>query len=77
MQRIWCGRAMGAPMRSSAKRGQLAGRHPLADDIAQPADPVAAEERLVEVGDHIGDVDVVGVVDADDRLLGASADRCA
>ena len=48
---------------------QLSRRHPLADDAAQARDPVAAEERLVEVADHIGDVDVVGVVDPDDRLL--------
>ncbi len=71
MQRIWCGRAIGAPIRSSPNSCELFGRAPLPDEIGDAGQPVAAEERLVEVIDHIRDVDVVAVVDPDNWSFGA------
>ena len=58
MHRIWCGRAIGAPIRSPANAAELAGRDPLGDEGAEPVEAAAAEELLVEVADHVGDVDV-------------------
>ena len=49
----------------------LALRRTLLDQRAQRVQPAGAEEGLVEVGDGVGDVDVRGVVDADDGAFGA------
>ena len=58
------------PLRGELLR--LSGRDPFANDVAQAGQAIAAEERLVEVADHIGDVDVAGVVDPDDWSLRAA-----
>jgi hypothetical protein len=54
-----------------AQRGHLAGRRPGVDNAADALDARAGEERLVEVGDHVGEVDAVLAVDARGRLLSA------
>ena len=46
-------------------------RRSLGHQVAQPLEPAAGEEGLVEVGDHVGDVDVGRLVDPDDGSFGA------
>ena len=54
-----------------SQRGHLAGCRPGLDDAADALDAPTGEERLVEVGDHVGEIDVVLAVDACGGLLSA------
>src|SRR4051794_36334713 len=58
---------------ADALAGELdggAGGDPLVDQFAQPIETSCAKERLVEVEDHVGDVDIGPVIEPDDGLLG-------
>ncbi len=62
---------MGAPIRSPVEPVRLAIGDALIRDGRQPVQPVG-EERAVEVLDNVRHVDIGGVVQTNDGLLGAN-----
>ena len=75
MHKIWCGRAIGAPIRSPGEGRDLPGGRPLGHHRADPVQATGAEEPLVEVVDDVGQVDImvepVIIIDPGHRDLGA------